>query len=325
MIASRMIRGLMVLAVVACLLTIEDQALAQYRPTYLPGLAGLDAGSQPPPGIYLSNLIYIYPTDTVRNDKGDNITPRGNVGITAFMEAVAFVYVTNVKILGGNLGGELVIPWMKNRISLASLEANPTLGYSDTLWVPFQLGWHKEKADYTIAYMIAFPTGRRQPASGLDQTEHIIQAGTTVHLDKAKSWSAAGLFSLALNEGKNHQDIKVGTSGTVEWGVGKAFIKPIQNRPVPLIAKVGPIGYTQFKITEDSGNDIPPALRGFKDRVFAFGVNGNVLLPWTGTIVDFKYLHEVGARTRTEGQAFVITITQVLKQLTPKPAAAPKP
>jgi hypothetical protein len=60
-------------------------------------------------------------------------------------------------------------------------------------------------------------------------------------------------------------------------------------------------------------------LRGHRDRVFAVGPEFNILLPWTGTIIDVRYQKEFGARLRTEGQAIAISITQVLKQLTPKP------
>src|SRR5262245_6302098 len=157
-IASKVTSCSMLLVVLTFVLAMGNNAAAQYRPTYLPGLVGLDAGSQPPPGIYVANINYIYPTDTVKNDNGDNVTPRGAVSITAFMEAVAFVYVTNVKIFGGNLGGELVIPWMKNRIQLNSLDANPNIAYSDTLWEPIQLGWNTEKADFVSKSMIDCPT-----------------------------------------------------------------------------------------------------------------------------------------------------------------------
>jgi len=300
-----------------------SQAAAQYRETYLPGLIGLDGGTQAPPGLYLANLNYIYPTDVIKNDNGDNIN-RAGLSLTSFMEAVAFVYVTNVKIFGGNLGGQVLIPWMRNRIQLNSLDANPDLGYSDTLWQPLQLGWHKEKADFVFGYMIAFPTGRQSPASGLDQIEHILQAGTTVHLDKAKSWAAAVMFSVSFDQTKQHSDVTVGDAGTFEWGVGKTFMHKVNN-PIPVVWKLGAVGYGQFKITEDSGSDIPLALRGFKDRVFGIGAEFNILLPWTGTIIDVKYTREFGARVRTEGQAIVISITQVLKPLTPKPTPKPTP
>jgi hypothetical protein len=307
--------------VLALILAISSQAAAQYRPTYLPGLIGLDAGSQAPPGIYLANINYIYPTDVIKNDNGDNIN-RPGISVTAFMEAVAFAYVTNVKIFGGNLGGQVLIPWMRNRIELNSLDAKPGLGYSDTLWQPLQIGWHKERADFVVGYLIAFPTGRQFPASGLDQIEHVLQAGTTVHLDKAKSWAAAAMFSVSFDQTKQHKDITVGRTGTVEWGVGKTFMHKVNN-PIPVVWKLGVIGYGQFKITGDSGSGIPPVLRGFKDRVFAIGPEFNILLPWTGTIIDVRYSKEFGARVRTEGQAISISITQVLKQLTPKPPAKP--
>ena len=60
--------------------------------------------------------------------------------------------------------------------------------------------------------------------------------------------------------------------------LGKTFYKKVGG-PIPTIMNLGMAGYAQFKITGDSGSDIPPALRGFKDRVFALGPEFNIFIP----------------------------------------------
>ena len=48
----------------------------------------------------------------------------------------------------------------------------------------------------------------------------------------------------------------------MEGGFGKTF---------PSLTSVGVVGYAQWKVTEDTGNDIPLILRAPKDRIFALG------------------------------------------------------
>jgi hypothetical protein len=51
---------------------------------------------------------------------------------------------------------------------------------------------------------------------------------------------------------------------------GKTFYKKVSG-PILLIMNLGVTGYSDFKVRGDSGSDIPAALRGYKDPVFARG------------------------------------------------------
>jgi len=101
---------------------------------------------------------------------------------------------------------------------------------------------------------------------------------------------------------------------SVEGGLGKTFYKKVSG-PVPMITNVGVAGYAQFKVTGDSGSDIPPPLRGLRDRVFALGPEANVFIPRPRLTLLFRYLPEFGARNRTQGQTFIISIAWVAKSL----------
>jgi hypothetical protein len=80
-----------------------------------------------------------------------------------------------------------------------------------------------------------------------------------------------------------------------------------------MIMNLGVAGYSQFKVTGDSGSDIPPVLRGYKDRVFALGPEFNIYIPKPRLTVLVRYEPEFGARLRTEGQTFVVSIGRVVK------------
>jgi hypothetical protein len=74
-----------------------------------------------------------------------------------------------------------------------------------------------------------------------------------VYLDQKRTWTAAANFGLEFHQDKSGTNINVGDLGTVEWGVGRTFYKKVSG-PIPMIMNVGLAGYSQFKVTGDSGS-----------------------------------------------------------------------
>jgi hypothetical protein len=192
------------------------------------------------------------------------------------------------------------------------------LAYTDTFMSPIVLGWHFKRADVTGGYNLYLPTGRFAPNAsnntGLGMYGHEFFAGTTVYLTEKKTWHAAGNFALEFHTKKEGEDITVGGMATVEGGVGRAIYKKGAG-PIPTIFNVGVAGYAQFKVTGDSGSDIPLALRGFKDRVFALGPEFNVFLPGPRLTLLARYEPEFGARVRSQGHTVVFSVVWVAKSL----------
>jgi hypothetical protein len=226
--------------------------------------------------------------------------------------------VTNFKLFGANFGMAAGIPFIKNRIELNSLDVSSSLAFSDTFYTPVSLGWHFKRADATAAYNLYAPTGTFSPTglhnSGLGMWGNEFTLGSTVFLDQKKSWSAAANFSLEFHTQKSGTNITVGDLGTLEGGVGKKFFKKVHG-PIPMITTVGAAGYAQFKVTGDNGSGIPLPLRGLKDRVFALGPEANVFIPGPRLTLLVRYLPEFGARNRTQGQTFVVSLVWVAKSL----------
>jgi hypothetical protein len=289
---------------------------AQYRGDHIPGFVGLDAGTQAPPGIYAGNLIWVYPVSTIKGDNGNKINNGGK--LTSSADIILLNWTTNFKLLGANVGGSVGVPFIKNRLQLNSLDVSTNLAFTDMFVTPINLGWTTKRADFLAAYNLYIPSGRFS-ATGLSNTGlgmwgNEFSVGTTVHLDEKKSWSAAGMFSLEFHSNKDGTDINVGDLGTVEGGLGKTFYKKVSG-PVPMITNVGLAGYAQFKVTGDSGSDIPPPLRGLKDQVFALGPEVNIFIPQPRLTLLVRYLPEFGARNRTQGQTIIISIAWVAKSL----------
>ena len=292
---------------------------AQYKGDHIPGFLGLSSGTQAPPGLYLDNLVWVYPTSTIKDNTGNSINLPGSLTSTA--DIILVSAVTNYKLFGANVSGSAAFPFIKNRIQLNSLNVNTGFAYTD-MFIGASLGWHLKRADITAGYNLYIPTGRFSQGgtdnTGLGIWGNEFTIGSTVYLDHKKSWTIAANFGLEFHTDKSGTNINVGDLGTVEGGVGKTFYKKVSG-PVPMIMNLGVAGYAQFKVTGDSGSDIPPALRGYKDRVFALGPEFNIYIPKPQLTLLARYEPEFGARNRTQGQTIVFSIVWVAKSLAKHP------
>jgi hypothetical protein len=308
----------LILALLAFLF-VPLRAQAQYRGDDIPGFLGLQSGTQAPPGVYVGNVVWVYPTSTIKDNSGHAVNLPGS--LTSAAEIILVNVTTNYKLFGGNIGGSAGFPFIKNRIELNSLDVSTSLAYTD-MFLGASLGWSLKRADVMAGYNLYIPTGRfSQGASdntGLGMWGNEFTIGSTVYLDQKKLWNAAGTFALEFHTDKSGTNINVGDMGTVQGGLGRTFYKKVSG-PVPLIMNLGVAGYAQFKVTGDSGSDIPPALRGYKDRVFALGPEFNIYIPKPRLTLLVRYEPEFGARVRTQGQTVVFSIAWVAKSLVKPP------
>jgi hypothetical protein len=289
------------------------QSHAQFKGDDIPGFLGLQNGTQAPPGLYLGSLAWIYPTDTIKDNNGNSVTLPGS--LTSSAEIILVNVVTPYKIFGGNIAASVGIPFLKNRIQSDSLNVNTGFAFTD-MFIGATLGWHFKRADVTAGYNLYIPTGNFTQGgsdnTGLGIWGNEFTIGSTVYLDQKKLWNAAGTFALEFHTDKSGTNIQVGDLATVSWGVGRTFYKKVDG-PVPMIMNLGVVGYSQFKVTGDSGSDIPPALQGFKDRVFSAGPEFNIYIPKPRLSFLVRYEPEFGARVRSQGQTVVVSLGWVAK------------
>ena len=294
---------------------------AQYKGDDIPGFLGLQSGTQAPPGLYVGNVVWIYPTDTIKDNKGNTVgQQRGQLTSTA--DVILIDLVTNYKLLGAEVGFQAAIPFIKNRLQFNSLDVSTSFAFTDMFISPIVLGWHGKRTDVMADYNLYIPTGRFSAGgnnnTGLGMWGNEFFVGPTIYLDQKKLWSVAGTFALEFHTNKKGTNINVGDMATVQGGVGRTFYRKVSG-PIPEIFNFGAAYYAQFKVTGDSGSDIPPALQGFKDRVFGLGPEFNVFFPAPKITLLVRYEPEFGARVRTQGQTVVFELVWVAKSLVKPP------
>ena len=290
---------------------------AQMKGDHLLGDYGLAAGTQPVPSVVVALPIYGYNASRLVNDDGDAIDKSPDVN--AFLLGLGASVVTKFKILGANYGASLLICFTSNKIEGNTIQSSSSFAFSDMYIQPLQLGWHFKQFDVTIGYGLYMPTGRYEPGgdnnSGMGMWTNEFSVGGTWYMDKRKSFNISTIVFYETHSDKKDTDLRVGDVITLEGGLAKTFEIPRKGTSIPMEISVGPVYYAQFKVGDDYiplGNQV---FTGNKDLIYGLGLEGNILFPKTFTSLSFRWLGELGARNRFEGNTVLITIGQVIKVL----------
>ena len=299
---------------------------AQLKGTHVLGDAGLQSGTQAPPSLTIAIPVYDYHTSHFVEGSGHKADV---ADINMFIVGVGGSLVTNAKILGGNYGASVLLAFASNKIEGNVVSSKSSLAFTDLYIQPLQLGWNTKRADFNFGYALYLPTGKYELGgddnSGLGMFTNELSAGSTVYLDKKKEWNFSTLLSYGINSAKKNtkdDDVTVGNVLTIEGGLGKTWYNPVKGNPLPMIINAGLVYYMQFKTTDDKmtvpelgGNPIDLTN---KDQIFGLGVEGNIFLPSIKSSIGLRWLTELGAKNRTQGNTFFITLAPYIKFLAPK-------
>jgi len=289
-------------------------AHAQFFGHNAKGDFGMFAASQPPPGFYLTPLYYNYDGDRFRNASGesialDNVDPALRSDLKANGYGLGAIYVTDLKLLGANVGFVLFPSLTDNSLEAPILGQSQSVstGFGDLYFQPLNLGWHTERADYTAGIGIFAPTGTwaidGKDNRGLGMWSFELFAGATVYFDKAKNWSLATAAFYETHTEKRDTNIRVGDILTLEGAFGRSFLGGG--------ASIGIAYYAQWKLTNDRIGTLELPLLFDIDKHRVFGVGPELTLPIaTGgklrALLTARYLVETGARSTVEGQTLLI-------------------
>ena len=299
----RVAKAAWVTVVMVAAMLVSTDARAQLNTQHIKGTTGLKSGSQAPPHRYfIGPLIYVYNTDTVKNQHGDKLPGDESINMVAY--GVGYSQVTTRKIFGAFYGYEILFPvGMNNRLQGTEISADPGAGLTDSVVAPIQLGWHRKRADFLTSYSIFIPTGRYTDGAtdntGLGMWGHEIALGTTVYLTATRKWHAATVATFDFQSKKEDSETRVGNTMNLEGGIGGDFR---QGR-----ITAGLVYYISIKLSNDEIENFPNISVIGKNRVFALGPEVSFAIERNRTIYAFlkvNYQWEVYARTATQGSEF---------------------
>lgn len=283
------------LTLAACGLMLPNELWAQaFGGHYPAGVEGLKAATLPPPGVYFRDYNYIYWAKHYRGG------PPGFDHVLAYVQAPRLIWITEQKVLGGYYGADVLVPFVYQDLEFAGFD-DSRFSLGDIFVEPITLSWHPQQWDLAVGYGFWAPSGdydRTDPVSpGKGFWSHMFTAGLTYYPDKEKTWSISALNRYEIHHENDDWNITPGHTWTLEGGIGKALTKTIE---------VGVVGYYQLQTTSDSG----PGASNAKDHIIGVGPEISLLCPRLGLITSIRYLREVGAHDRPEGNTVNITFTR---------------
>jgi hypothetical protein len=272
---------------------------------------GIKAATLPPPGWYVRDYNVAYYSTRVNNGSGNDASPPNFEAIT-YANVPRVIWISDTKLLGGYVGVDALIP-----LTYQSLKAG---GYDDSsfgvgdLFAESTLSWHIEQFDFATAFGVWAPTGEsaKPPTTkaGLGYWTPMLTAGATWYMDTNKTWAVSALCRYEMNTESTDTHATTGDAFTVEWGISKTLEK---------VFDVGLVGYYQTKVTDDHGGAIQmvydpyPHVTDYRkpsDTVVAVGPEISVAFPKPMLFVSLRYLNEVLAENRAQGQTFTLTLTK---------------
>ena len=275
------------------LFTLPNCLQAQPTAHYPAGLEGIKAATLPPPGVYLRDYNWFYYADHVNNSQNNKVADQ-----EAFIYAQAprLIWITEAKLLGGNLGVDALMPFMYKDLKGVDQAFSAGDFFFEGTW-----SWHPKQWDIGLGVGAWAPTGKfsaNNPIyAGLGYWTEMLTAGATWYPDEAKKWSISALNRYEFNQGQQDTGITIGQAYTVEGGIGYALFKGID---------VGAIGYYQQQVTGDEDNPFGSG----RDRVAAVGPEISAFFPEIMLGVSLRYAYEFLADSRLQGNTFTLTITK---------------
>jgi hypothetical protein len=297
---THMKKTILSLGLFAVLAGVVSQTQAQspsFTSHYVPGVEGVKGASLPPPGIYIRDYNVFYWANRLNAPDGGEVP--NNFDAFVYANLLRPIWITELKVLGGYYGMDMIVPFQYTDFSVTGGGDND-FAIGDLYFEPATLSWHGKQWDAAVGYSFFAPTasselGTAKPGKGF--WTHMLTAGATAYFDEEKTWSLSALNRYEFNTEQEDTDITPGQVWTLEWGAAKGVTKTIE---------VGACGYFQFQTTEDSGPNASSDL----DRAIGVGPEVTALWPATKIMFSLRYLYEVEARDRPQGNTVTLTLTR---------------
>ena len=145
---------------VVCVMILSMSGQAQNRGVYPLGMTAINSGVTPAPGFTYVNQLLFYSRDHAKDAAGDTLPVTGENYVLMDMNTLA--WVSKKKFLGGaNFSAVATLPFAENNLT-SDIQGNISGGggFADSYYMPFILGWSRERVAVRAIYGFLAPTGR---------------------------------------------------------------------------------------------------------------------------------------------------------------------
>lgn len=303
------------------------------------GVWGLDSAILPLSGVYGQIVAPSYRASSAKDANGNDVAfsksipgipvlVKGTVNARIKVDAVVpkLVYVSEDPILGGRYGGYIAVPLLnksrditvnvttplppalQQKIGLAASQAasGSKRGLGDIELASF-IGWKFESLSIVAAMNVDLPTGSFDKNSqvNLGLNSYSFRPLVSAAWSTESGFDIAAAMSYNVSTANRETDYKSGQYFHMEYVGTYQFTGNF---------KAGLQGYVLHQTTDDkdpSGSSALPLVNGNRARVTSLGPVMSYQTDDLKTQIELKYLREMSARARPEGDLALITFSRL--------------
>jgi hypothetical protein len=283
-----------------CIVMIPMLANAQNRGVYPLGMSATNSGVTPQPGFTYVNQLLFYTRDQAKDDAGKTLPITGENYVLMDMNTLA--WVSKKRFLGGaNFSAAATLPFANN--NLTSEEKGKISGgggFADSYYLPFILGWNKERFAIRAIYGFLAPTGRFSAGAsdnvGSGYWTHALSSGQTFYLEKNKRFVFSAFQMYEFHTTQERTGIHPGDTFDLDYSLIAAL--PITK---DFQFQAGLVGYEARQVTAKTGPTISAEVSKERYAVNSLGFAVNTSFPKQKASLGFKYFKEFSNRSTYEG------------------------
>ena len=282
-------------------------AQAQSRGVYPLGMSSTNSGITPASGFTYSNQLLLYYRNESKDQNGVAKPVTGSN--TVLMDMNSIIWVSKRSFLGGaHYSAVATLPFAGNDLT-SDINGNISggAGFADSYYVPFILGWNKERVSIRLLYGFLAPTGRyASDASnnvGSGYWTHAISSGQTFSLTPTKTWALSTFEMYEFHTTQEGTQTHPGQTFDLDYSLVRNFTFTKS----PLRLQLGVTGYEARQTTAHSGSAITPALASDRYAINSIGVASQFTFPRQRLNLGMKFFEEFADRSTFQGYSLQFT------------------
>jgi hypothetical protein len=294
-------------ALAVLLLVSPLPAPAQSRGVYPLGMSSTNSGITPAPGFTYSNQLLFYYRNESKDEHGATKPVTGSNAVLMDMNSI--IWVSARTLLGGaRYSAIATLPFAKNDLT-SDINGNLSGGggFADSYYVPFILGWNKERVSLRLLYGFLAPSGRyASDASnnvGSGYWTNAISSGPTFSLTRNKTWSLSTFEMYEFHTTQEGTQTHPGQTFDLDYSLARNLA--FSNSPVRLQLSV--TGYEARQTTAHSGPAITSSLAADRYAINSIGVASQVTFPARRLNLGMKFFEEFSDRSTFQGYSLQFT------------------
>ncbi len=282
------------------------EAPAQNRGVYPLGMSATNSGITPGAGFTYVNQLLFYSRDHARDDAGNRLPVTGENYVLMDMNTLA--WVSTKRILGGAVfSAAATLPFAKN--NLTSDITGPISGgggFADSYYLPFILGWNRDRIAVRAMYGFLAPTGRfvadASDNVGSGYWTHALSSGQTFYLTSNKRLVLSAFQMYELHTAQKDTGINPGETFDLDYSLMGSL--PV-SKDVQLQA--GLVGYGQRQTSAKTGLTITEAEAKERYAVNSLGFAASLAFPKHKASLGVKYFKEFSNRSTFQGYSVQVS------------------